>query len=95
MINNKIYLKNLGYFDTISKLTSAHRKLLEILSTIGIVRRIEIFNDSSIGFVEMSKPSETRIAKKYLNGLNFNGKKLIVIKQINYNKKEFILGLQK
>jgi RNA recognition motif-containing protein len=79
MINDKIYLKNLGYFDTISKLTSAHRKLLEILSACGIVRRIEIFIDSNIGFVEMSTPYETRTAKKYLDGLDFNGKKLIVI----------------
>lgn len=31
IINNKIYLKNLGYFDTIAKLMYAHRKLLEII----------------------------------------------------------------
>ena len=79
MINNEIHLKNLGYFDTISKLMYAHRKLLEILSTCGIVKRIEIFNDSDIGLVEMSTPSEVRTAKKYLDGLDFNGKKLIVI----------------
>ena len=79
MINNEIYLKNLGYFGTISKLMYAHRKLLEILSIYGIVRRIEISIDKNIGLVEMSTSSEARTAKKYLDGLDFNGKKLIAI----------------
>lgn len=79
MINNKIYLKNLGCFYTISKLMNAHRKLLELISTYGIVRRIEIYIDKNFGLVEMSNPIEAKTVKEYLNGLDFDGKKLIAI----------------
>lgn len=74
LMDNSIYLKNLGYFDATSKLTHAHKKLLKILSAYGEVRRIEIFSDKNSCFVEMSTPYEAENVRKYLDGTYFNSK---------------------
>ncbi|MCL4385199.1 MAG: RNA-binding protein [Cyanobacteria bacterium] len=77
VIGNKLYLKNLGYFDANSKLIYAHKKLLEILSSYGEVKRIEIFSDKNSGLVEMSTSSQAKSAKKYLDSLDSDSKKLL------------------
>jgi RNA recognition motif-containing protein len=86
MINNKIYLKNLEHFNTISKLMYAHRKLLEMFSSYGEVRRLEISIDKNFGIVEMSTSSEVKTAKKNLNGVDFNGKKLMMANNLESKK---------
>lgn len=79
MINNRIYLKNLEHFNNTSALIYTQRKLLELLSEYGIVKKIEISIDKDFGFIEMSTSAEARNAKKHLNGLDFNGQKLIAV----------------
>jgi hypothetical protein len=78
VIGNKLYLENIGYFDANSKLINAHKKLLEILSSYGEVKRIEIFSDKNSGLVEMSTSSQAKNAQKYLDSLDTESKKYLV-----------------
>jgi hypothetical protein len=78
VVGNKLYLENLGYFDANSKLIYAHKKLLEILSSYGEVKRIEIFSDKNSGLVEMSTSAQAKNAQKYLGSLDTDSRKLFV-----------------
>jgi len=81
MSNSKLFVRNLNY-------TVSNQQLKELFEEYGTVKSVNIIEGKGFGFIEMANQEEAEKALESLNGVEFEGRGLVVEEYVERPRKE-------